>query len=164
MRPAVGHQELLRVRRHHRATRSPRLTRAKGTIARRRRPPRLAAPAPAPAPRLASQPRTRAQVRRRPRSLPRSNLPREFRTGSQKLPARTANGSTTGAGGSCKGSVSGAAPDRETLREEEISRKRRSHDTIRATGEARATASPETVSALTHSPPRHPHHTPQPRP
>ena len=70
---AVGHQELLRVRRHHHATRSPRLTRAKGTIA----PP---PPAPPCLPlrqrqrlRLALQPRTRTRTRsRRSRSLPRS--------------------------------------------------------------------------------------------
>ena len=55
--------------------------------------------------RLALQPRTRTRARtRRPRSLPRSNLPREFRTGSQKLPARTANRfDHRRAGGSCKG-------------------------------------------------------------
>ena len=90
---AVGHQELLRVRRHHHATRSPRLTRAK---AKDRAPPPPAlpapAPAPAPAPRLAAAPHTRTRTRsRRSRSLPRSNPPPEFRSRSQKVPTRTAN-------------------------------------------------------------------------
>ena len=42
--------------------------------------------------RLALQPRTRTRTRsRRSRSLPRSNPPPEFRSGSQKVPTRTAN-------------------------------------------------------------------------
>ena len=50
------------------------------------------APAPAPAPRLAAAPHTRTRTRsRRSRSLPRSNPPPEFRSGSQKVPTRTAN-------------------------------------------------------------------------
>ena len=65
---AVAHQGLFSVLRHHRAARKPRLTRAKGTTARRRRPPRRAAPRRA-SPRLAAahahtHPRARARSAR----------------------------------------------------------------------------------------------------
>ena len=88
---AVAHQGLFSVLRHHRAARKPRLARAKRTTARRRRPPRRAAP-PRASPRLALQQRTRTRTRA-PALAPRerSNPPSEFRTGSQKVPARTAN-------------------------------------------------------------------------
>ena len=88
---AVAHQGLFSVLRHHRAARKPRLTRAKRTTARRRRPPRRAAP-PRASPRLALQQRTRTRTHA-PALAPRerSNPPSEFRTGSQKVPARTAN-------------------------------------------------------------------------
>ena len=68
---AVAHQGLFSVRRHHRAARKPRLTRAKATIARRRRPPRRAAPRRA-SPRLAA---AHAHARSaRAKDLPRGNI------------------------------------------------------------------------------------------
>ena len=86
------------MRRLHRATRSPRLTRAKATIARGAAAARLACACAC----ACASPRL-AAARPRRASLP---APTRVRTGSQKLPARTADGSNFNhrCCGSCKDS------------------------------------------------------------